>query len=307
MSDSTLLMALAKVIIAAAWADGSVDHEEINSLKDLLFRLTDMTARDWASLDIYIDSPVGDEERERLIEDLKANLKTEQDRELTLASLRALISADGLVDEDEELVYEQIKSELDNVGTGLFGSMGRLMRGPVQRRTQTVAGLPDRERNLDDFIDNRIYYHVSQQMENGEIELDLPEDDIRKLCLTGGLLARVAHVDRDFTQAEMDWMEKVLQEKWQINQQAADLIVDIASTDIANAVDYYRLSRQFFECTTEAERIKFTEALFTIAAQDGQVSYDETEEIRTIAYVLKLTHKQFIDAKLTIPREQRAS
>ena len=307
MSDSTLLMALAKVIIAAAWADGSVDHEEINSLKDLLFRLTDMTARDWASLDIYIDSPVGDEERERLIEDLKANLKTEQDKELALASLRALISADGLVDEDEELVYEQIKRELGNVGTGLFGSMGRLMRGPVQRRTQTVAGLPDRERNLDDFIDNRIYYHVSQQMENGEIELDLPEDDIRKLCLTGGLLARVAHVDREFTQAEMDWMEKVLQEKWQINQQAADLIVDIASTDIANAVDYYRLSRQFFECTTEAERIKFTEALFTIAAQDGQVSYDETEEIRTIAYVLKLTHKQFIDAKLTIPREQRAS
>jgi hypothetical protein len=47
--------------------------------------------------------------------------------------------------------------------------------------------------------------------------------------------------------------------------------------------------------------------LFTIAVQDGQVSYDEIEEIRTIAYVLKLTHKQFIDAKLTIPREQRSN
>ena len=102
-------------------------------------------------------------------------------------------------------------------------------------------------------------------------------------------------------------MTKVLQEKWQINQQAADLIVDIATTDIADDVDYYRLSRRFFERTTETERIKFTEALFTIAAQDGQVSHDEIEEIRTIAYVLKLTHKQFIDAKLTIPREQRAN
>jgi len=307
MANSALLMALAKVIIAAAWADGSVDYEEINSLKDLLFRLTDMTARDWASLEIYIDSPVGEGERERLIEELKANLKTEQDKELALASLRALISADGSVDEEEELVYEQIKTDLDNVGTGLFGSMGRLMRGPVQRRSQTVAGQPDRERYLDDFIENRIYYHVSQQMENGEIELDLPEDDIRKLCLTGGLLARVAHVDHDIDQAEMDWMTKVLQEKWQINQQAADLIVDIATTDIADDVDYYLLSRRFFESTTETERIKFTEALFTIAAQDGQVSHDETEEIRTIAYVLKLTHKQFIDAKLTIPREQRAN
>ncbi len=305
MADSTLLMTLAKVIIAAAWADGSVDYEEINSLKDLLFRLTDMTARDWASLDIYIDSPVGESERQRLIEDLKANLKTEQDKQLALASLRALISADGTVDEEEELVYEQIKAELDHVGTGLFGSMGNLIRGPVQRRSETVAEQPDRERYLDDFIENRIYYHVRRQMENGELDLDLPEADIRKLCLTGGLLARVAHVDHDITQAEKDWMTKTLQEKWQINQQAADLIVDIATTDIADAVDYYRLSRRFFECTTEMERIKFTEALFTIAAQDGQVSYDETEEIRTIAYVLKLTHKQFIDAKLSIPREQR--
>ncbi len=307
MADSALLMALAKVIIAAAWADGSVDYEEINSLKDLLFRLTDMTARDWASLDIYIDSPVGEVERQRLIEDLKANLRTEQDKQLALASLRALISADGSVDEEEELVFEQIKNELDNVGTGLFGSMNRLMLRPVQRRTQTVAGQPNRERYLDDFIDNRIYYHVREQMENGEIELDLPDEDIRKLCLTGGLLARVAHVDRDFTQAEVDWMKKALQEKWQINRQAADLIVDIATTDIAEAVDYFRLSRQFFECTTETERIRFTEALFTIAVQDGQVSYDEIEEIRTIAYVLKLTHKQFIDAKLTIPREQRSN
>ena len=169
MENSTLLMALAKVIIAAAWADGSVDYEEINSLKDLLFRLTDMTARDWASLDIYIDSPVGEGDRERLIEDLKVNLKTEQDKELALASLRALISADGSVDEEEELVYEQIKTDLDNVGTGLFGSMGRLMRRPVERRSQTVAGQPNRERYLDDFIENRIYYHVNQQMENGEI------------------------------------------------------------------------------------------------------------------------------------------
>jgi len=45
-------MTLAKVIIAAAWADDEVSHEEINSLKDLLFRLPHLEARDWSSLEI---------------------------------------------------------------------------------------------------------------------------------------------------------------------------------------------------------------------------------------------------------------
>jgi len=35
------------------------------------------------------------------------------------------------------------------------------------------------------------------------------------------------------------------------------------------------------------------------------VSYEETEDIRLIAKILKLTHKQFIDSKLKIPAEQR--
>jgi hypothetical protein len=34
-------------------------------------------------------------------------------------------------------------------------------------------------------------------------------------------------------------------------------------------------------------------------------SYDEVEEIRRISESLKLPHKDFIEAKLTIPREDR--
>lgn len=43
---TNVIMALAKVMIAAAWADGSVNNDEINSLKDLLFQLPEMTDSD---------------------------------------------------------------------------------------------------------------------------------------------------------------------------------------------------------------------------------------------------------------------
>ncbi|MGB2911413.1 MAG: TerB family tellurite resistance protein, partial [Anaerolineales bacterium] len=61
------------------------------------------------------------------------------------------------------------------------------------------------------------------------------------------------------------------------------------------------------ETTTAEQRVRFLDVLFAVADGDGRVSYEETEEIRLIAKMLKLTHRQFIDAKLKIPSEQRSS
>lgn len=306
MANTPLIMALAKVIIAAAWADGEVTLDETNSLKDLLFRLPDMTARDWASLEIYIESPVDEADRARLIEELKMNMSSASDKDLVLTSLQELISADGNVTSDEQLVFEEIAGELDEVNVNLFGNMGRLLRGPVQRRSQAL-NTPNRELYLDDFIQNKIYYHLNRRLEAGETELDIPEKELRKLSLAGGLLARVAYVDRDITPGEIDGMAQALQKGWPISPQAANLVVDVATDAIGKNLDYYRLSRSFFECTTETERLAFTDALFEVAAGDGFATHNEIEEIRTIAMVLKLTHKQFIDAKLKIPSEKRSS
>ena len=59
MSNSNVMLSLAKVMVAAAWADGVITNEEINSLKDLLFHLKGITAQDWAEIDIYVETPVG--------------------------------------------------------------------------------------------------------------------------------------------------------------------------------------------------------------------------------------------------------
>jgi hypothetical protein len=45
--------------------------------------------------------------------------------------------------------------------------------------------------------------------------------------------------------------------------------------------------------------------LFAVATADGEASYDEIEEIRTIAGSLKLSHQDFIQAKLKILPGQR--
>ena len=172
MSDKNLILTLAKVIIAAAWADGEMTLEEINSLKELLFRLpraggVQITGREWARLEMYIESPVGAAERARLVELLQAALRTPKDRALALSALEDLIQANGVVTDEEQAVVEEIKAAIEAVDLGMIGQLGRLIRGTAQRRSQAVADAPNREEYFEDFIKNKVYYAVQQRLNLG--------------------------------------------------------------------------------------------------------------------------------------------
>lgn len=307
MPKPKVIKSLAKVIIAAAWADGDISNEEINSLKDLLFLMPEMTASDWAELDIYIEEPVGEEERARLVDDLLAALARSADRKLALQALDAVIEADGKVTHEERLVVQEIKQELMHASMGVIGQFGRLVRAPIQRRSNAVAKAPNREENLVDFMRNKIYYSLNRLIEEEGTSIDLSETDLRKLSLAGGLMARVANVDGEITPDELEVMAEAIRVSWDISRTEADLVAEVAALEISRGVDPYRLSRRFFESTTEQERLEFLDVLFAVADGDGYVSYEEIEEIRIIATVLKLRHRQFIDAKLHTPRERRAN
>lgn len=313
MSDRNLILTLAKVIIAAAWADGEVTLEEINCLKDLLFRLpyagykqySRVTGREWAMLELYMQSPVGAEERARLIEQLQSVLRTPRDRSLALSALEDLAQADGAITDDELAVVEEIKSAIDAVDLGIIAQLGRLIRGPLKRRSDAVANIPSRELHLEDFVKNRIFYAVQQRLDIGERALDVPETDLRKLSLAGGLMARVAHVDQAVTEDKFDGMVNALQAGWDITPEAAAVVAEVAVSEVSADLDYFRLTREFFTSTTEAERARFLEVLFALAKTDGRVSYKENEEIRRIALSLNLTRRQFIDARMRFRQKQR--
>lgn len=301
--ESDLIMALGKVLIAAAWADGVLAPEEVNCLKDLLFQLPKLNAQQWSHLDIYIDSPVSEEERVQLVTDLEALIRTPSEKVLAEQTLEDLVQADAGVSDQERQVVEAIRQQIDRLDVGILASVRGLMQGAIGRRSQALG----REAFLDDFVKNPVYYTLGRKQEAGELTLpaDLTEQDLRKMGLAGGLMAHIASVDRKVTEAEVDTMAKALKTEWGLSPSAAELVARVAVSKTAAEADFYRMSRQFFECTQADEREAFLRVLFQVAAADGQASNDEMETIRTMAQILKLTHKQFIDAKLTIPRELR--
>ncbi len=299
MADNAVMMSLAKVIVAAAWADGQIDNDEINSLKDLLFFMPGMTASDWAQIDIYTHSPVGEAERDRLVGELEEKLKTQEDKEFVLQALDALLAADGAAGTGELEAVERIKAGVQEVG---FSSWSRFVHGRTAKRSQAVQTAPNRELLMGDFVNNTIFYDARMALGDS---VQISDDELRKLCLAGGLLARVAYADQQVSGVEDQAILTALQTYWSASPEQAAAIAKAAEANIQADLDYFRLTRSFFEVTSEAERVSFLDVLFALTTSDGQASYAEIEEIRQIAGGLLLTHQQFIEAKKKVAKEQR--
>ena len=134
MSDRDLILKLARVIIAVAWADGEISHEEINSLKDLLFHLRtsafddsmQFSGQEWARLDMYIETPVGDEERARLVVGLQNSLRSASDKQVVVDALQRMIAADGEVSQEEREMVAQIQGFDERETKALLDYVSRL-------------------------------------------------------------------------------------------------------------------------------------------------------------------------------------
>jgi uncharacterized tellurite resistance protein B-like protein len=299
-----MIMTLGKVIIAAAWADGAIDHDEINALKDVIYRLPQVNARQWDELNIYIDAPVGEAERARLVEQLREQTRSPEQKAQVLEALDALVNADGGVTESERAVVEQVRQSLEGANVGLWGAFSRSLIG---RRSEAVAAGPNREVYLDQYIRNRVYYKAKQRLAAEGQSLGIADDALWRLSLAGGLMALIARVSADdVSPQEFATMAGALQERFGLAADEATFVAEVAASKDLAQLDFSRTVREFSDAYTLEERQHFLEALFAVAAADGEASFEEIERIRTVATGLKLTNQEFIAAKLTVSKGQRA-
>ena len=316
MASNSLIIALAKVLIAAAWSDGDLSNEEVNVMKDLLFRLPRrdesntlrFTATEWAEVELYLQAPIEAAERARLVDELRATLNTNQEKILVEQMLNDLVRADGAISAAEAVVLQEVQSVLDAVDGGLIGQLSRLLSGPRQRRSRALADAPNREQYLDDFINNKVYYGVRRRLDIGEgVQLSIGTEQARQLCAFGGLLARVAHVDLQVTEEEFEAIVDALEALWGISREEALFVSEVAVSEIGPELDTLRLMREIATTLQPDQVDSFLDLLFAVAAADGFVSEEEINAIYEITRSFGLAHKRFIDAKLRVPSEKRAS
>ena len=305
MVDTRFVLDLGKLLIAAAWADGELSNQEINALKELLFLLPEISGEEWMELELYMATPVSEDERQQLLARVLNGITISADKALVLQTLERLVHVDGVAKEAEASVVESLRQDVESKSTGFFAHLTKPLRLAISSRSGHYGTDGGRESRLEDYIKNAVYYQLVSEMKTRGIAISLPDQEIRKVCLAAGLMARVAWVDNAFCEQEQDSVTRALAEGWKLPNEEAKVIMEISHQRIMKGLDSVRLTKGFCECTTVSERKAFLTALFAIANTSQQTSSQEIEEIRSITKGLELSHQDFIDAKLTVPKADR--
>ena len=329
MSNQALIMSLGKVIAAAAWADDEMTVDEVNRLKDLLYRLpssnnsgVQLAAQDWAQLEMYINAPVNEAERARLVDNLRDAVRTPADRQIALDALQSLEET-GSTGQREADVIHKIRVAIEAVDLSLGSRLSQMLGLARPQPSLAPEDAPNREQFFDAYLRNRVYYGLRRRLQRGtpiddgleethsgttfddDIELNVADEELRRLAAVGGLMARVAQVDQGVTDAEFDVMVKLLRERWSLPHKEALFVAEVALSEVGPQLDTMQLVRELSSEITPEQGVRLLDLLFALADADGFVTGDEVEAIYQIANSLALPHRQFIEAKRRIPSERR--
>ncbi len=129
----------------------------------------------------------------------------------------------------------------------------------------------------------------------------------RYLALFAFVLARVANVDQDISDAETREMERLVETFGRLSPAQAALVVQIAKAQnrLFGETQNFLAAREFRDLATEDQKRELLHCLFSVSAADESISVAEEEAVRSVARELLLTNEEYIAIRSAY-REKRA-
>jgi len=136
--------------------------------------------------------------------------------------------------------------------------------------------------------------HKEEAVESKEI------DD--KIAL-GVLLWVVAEADEKFLPEEEKKMKEILTSHAKISEEDMAYVMGSIKEAARERIDLYRFTNEVSKNLDYQMKISILENLFRVACSDKELDDKELETIRKIANLFRLSHRDFINAKIKVKKE----
>jgi uncharacterized tellurite resistance protein B-like protein len=122
----------------------------------------------------------------------------------------------------------------------------------------------------------------------------LDREQAKYLAAFAYVLARVAHADLKIDENETAEMSRVVTRLAALSSDEADLVVEIAKSQarLLGGTENYVVTREFRQISSREQRVQLLSCLYGIAAADGSITGDESQEISAVAEELGFTRKE---------------
>lgn len=287
LSTASLSLALGKVLVAAAWADGEIQPEEKACIEDLIFYLPGLKSEDVHTLALLLHHPLPEEATQRYVDDLLSRVETDQDKNLVLYALGQLIQADGVITAEELSLYQSLEAQLQEPQPALSVSFRNLFQSLIFKRQSSVEAVLGKD-DLSSFI-----HKTLEQLQGEKSCRHLRSASLEKLVLEGILLSRVIWADGRVLDSEIETILQHLKSHWKILPLEAPLISQLLLDPTVKQLDLKRICRAFANLLLPSEKESFLAHLFEMALADGVLSTGEMDAILEISAHLKLGQDEF--------------
>lgn len=115
---------------------------------------------------------------------------------------------------------------------------------------------------------------------------------------TCALFLEMAHIDGEFDDRERTHILQILKKQFGFSEEQVAPIMEAAKEELEGSIDLWRFTSLINQNYTMGEKIQVIEEIWKIAYADGHLDKHEDYLVHKMADLLRLTHKQLIDAKL---------
>ncbi|MEE9259019.1 MAG: TerB family tellurite resistance protein [Nitrospinaceae bacterium] len=282
-----------KVLTTIAWADGEMTQSELNVLKSF-FRKFDLDRDDLAELKHYLEAPVSKKEQAALYETMIAELSSPGDRKEIQQAMESMLHAHPRTGSVERELIEKFSESLSKTSftKRSLGKFRNLLHGTIFQNAR------DKDPDMEKYFKRKVFKKIELKFEKLGKKINLSDDKVYYVCLLGALLATVAHVDDHFDETEKKALKKIMAEQFSFHGQELNVLFEVIEEKARGGFDFHEVVTEVNNLTPYSDRLKLVDAFFAIAAADGDLAYEEAEEIRRITKAMHVPHKKFIESKM---------
>ncbi len=124
------------------------------------------------------------------------------------------------------------------------------------------------------------------------------DPDLRTRLAAAVILLEAAHADNDCTEEEFDHVLETLKTTFALSHEYAEELMELAHQEREQALDLWQFTNHINQLYNKEEKIEVMEAVWRIIHADGRLEAHEDHFAHKLANLLRLTHREMIDAKI---------
>jgi uncharacterized tellurite resistance protein B-like protein len=114
------------------------------------------------------------------------------------------------------------------------------------------------------------------------------------------LLLEMANIDGEFSEAEKENIINILKSEYGMDEEDVLALINDARKEIEESIDLWQFTSLINKNYSLDEKIRIIETIWMVIYADGRLEKHEDYLVHNLANLLRLDHKQLIDAKLKI-------